>query len=435
MFYLVGLGLGGPTDITVKVLPPLQPLQPRAACRGGARQGLEVVKRCSRVLLESYTAILCGSGAAELSAFYGACCGGERGRRRSSREAGREVEVADRELVEQGAEGFLEQARTEEVALLVVGDPYGATTHTDLVTRCHKTGVPVHTVHNASIMNAVGCAGLQLYNYGRTVSIVFFTETWRPDSFYAKIRANADAGLHTLLLLDIKVKEQSVENMMRGRKVFEPPRFMTINQCIAQLLEVEEKLGGGACTPDSRAVGVARVGHDSQQVVSGTLSDLLTVDFGGPLHSLCLCGETDEVEDEMLVRARPPLAPRRALSGARCRPSTLFPPTRPGCPRPRPLAPSPPTRSKSKCNNQCGPPAQSGIAGFCVSSSPKRFLSVTRCREYLSSGENRAGCADSVALPAGFVFCGGRWPRWNRGGGGVGGGTLSVYTRFPASSR
>lgn len=39
-------------------------------------------------------------------------------------------------MVEQGADAFLEQARTDDVALLVVGDPFGATTHTDLLTRC-----------------------------------------------------------------------------------------------------------------------------------------------------------------------------------------------------------------------------------------------------------------------------------------------------------
>jgi diphthine synthase len=34
---------------------------------------------------------------------------------------------------------------------------------------------------------------------------VFFTPTWRPDSFYDRIRDNRKAGLHTLCLLDIKV--------------------------------------------------------------------------------------------------------------------------------------------------------------------------------------------------------------------------------------
>lgn len=76
-----------------------------------------------------------------------------------------------------------------------------ATTHTDLVVRAKQMGVDVMVVHNASVMNAVGLCGLQLYRYGETVSIPFFTETWRPDSFYEKIKRNRDLGLHTLCLL------------------------------------------------------------------------------------------------------------------------------------------------------------------------------------------------------------------------------------------
>ena len=76
-----------------------------------------------------------------------------------------------------------------------------ATTHTDLELRARQRGIPVRVVHNASIMNAVGAAGLQLYRYGEAVSIVFFTETWRPDSFYDKIASNRRIGLHTLCLL------------------------------------------------------------------------------------------------------------------------------------------------------------------------------------------------------------------------------------------
>lgn len=44
---------------------------------------------------------------------------------------------------------------------LVVGDPFGATTHTDLVLRAREQGIPHRVVHNASIMNAIGCTGLQ----------------------------------------------------------------------------------------------------------------------------------------------------------------------------------------------------------------------------------------------------------------------------------
>eukprot|EP00955_Chlamydomonas_euryale_P097109 365052-Chlamydomonas_euryale.AAC.40 len=46
-------------------------------------------------------------------------------------------------------------------------------------------------------------------------------------------------------------------------------------------------------------------------------------------------------------------------------------------------------------------------AGSCVGKIPKRFFSVTRSRLNLSSGENRAGCADLVGSPFGSVFCDG----------------------------
>lgn len=118
------------------------------------------------------------------------------------------------------------------------------------------------------------------------MSIPFFSEKWRPASFYDKLKVNMQCKFHTMCLLgtlccascsfllslfalivhawlaDIKVKEQSEENMRkyaplraisiarrpvsilsllacRGIRVYEPPRFMTVNQAIQQLLEVE----------------------------------------------------------------------------------------------------------------------------------------------------------------------------------------------------
>ena len=51
---------------------------------------------------------------------------------------------------------------------------------------------------------------------------MFFTDSWRPDSFYPRIAANRQRGLHTLCLLDIKVKEPSLESLARGKKVPRP---------------------------------------------------------------------------------------------------------------------------------------------------------------------------------------------------------------------
>eukprot|EP01053_Blabericola_migrator_P010435 Blabericola_migrator_1__10434@NODE_58_length_15904_cov_68_205342_g53_i0_p11_GENE_NODE_58_length_15904_cov_68_205342_g53_i0NODE_58_length_15904_cov_68_205342_g53_i0_p11_ORF_typecomplete_len126_score14_37TP_methylase/PF00590_20/1_4e05_NODE_58_length_15904_cov_68_205342_g53_i01273513112 len=89
-------------------------------------------------------------------------------------------------------------------------------------------------------MNAVGCCGLQLYRFGQTVSIPFFDGNWKPRSYIDKININLSCGLHTLVLLDIKVKEQTVENMIKGNSVFEPPRFMTVNQAVDQILYFTE---------------------------------------------------------------------------------------------------------------------------------------------------------------------------------------------------
>lgn len=88
-----------------------------------------------------------------------------------------------------------------DVALLVVGDPFAATTHTDLILRAKERDIPFQVIHNASIMNAVGCCGLQLYSFGETVSIPYWTESWQPDSFFEKIISNYKNKLHTLCLL------------------------------------------------------------------------------------------------------------------------------------------------------------------------------------------------------------------------------------------
>lgn len=177
-------------------------------------------------------------------------------------------------------------------------------------------------MHNASILNAVGVCGLQLYSFGETVSLVFFTDTWRPDSFYEKVAANRKAGLHTLCLLDIKVKEPSLESLARGKKEYEPARFMRVNDAIEQLLEVEEKRkeGGEPATPhmvvyvpllnsflwgkvysrDTLCVGLARIGQKDQKIVYGQMEELRSVDFGPPLHSLILPGKTHFHEEEVL---------------------------------------------------------------------------------------------------------------------------------------
>jgi len=278
--YLIGLGLGNEKDVTVR--------------------GLEAIRSCDAVFLEAYTSVL-GVNAAKLESFYG-----------------RPIQIADRDLVETGSDQMLQYGIGTSVALLVVGDPFGATTHTDLFLRARDLGVTVQVVHNASIMNAVGCCGLQLYRFGHCVSLCFFRPKWQPDSFYEHVQRNRKAGLHTLCLLDIKVKEPDYDELVRtGRHRNLPPRYMTTATAVKQLLLVEGKRQQGAYDAKTLCVALARVGQRTQRIVAAPMEQLLHVDMGGPLHSLIIAGKLDAIESKMMACFPPPVvASAASVSGA-----------------------------------------------------------------------------------------------------------------------
>ncbi|KAA0177839.1 hypothetical protein FNF27_01010 [Cafeteria roenbergensis] len=297
MLFMIGMGLGDENDVTAK--------------------GDAAIRSSSLVVLEMYTSIL-GVNTERLAEKYG-----------------KEIVIADREMVESEADKILEPAREGNVAFLVVGDVMAATTHTDLALRALDMGIEVRVIHNASIMNAVASCGLQLYNFGQTITVPFWTDKWQPDSFFEKILHNSRGGLHTLCLLDIKVKEPDFQAMARGKRKFLPPRYMTVRQAAAILLEIGKRrreegvdttvttLSGSTlrvCEPTSLAVAVCRIGMATQLITSGTLEQLARSDCGPPLHSLVLVGETHELEDALLARmaidAEPGKGPRPAPGDA-----------------------------------------------------------------------------------------------------------------------
>jgi len=73
---------------------------------------------------------------------------------------------------------------------------------------------------------------------------------------------------------------------------------MTVNQCIQQLLEIEEKRNENLFSKESPCFGLARVGQDDQLIVSGTMEELLTVDFGFPLHCVIIPENMHFIEKE-----------------------------------------------------------------------------------------------------------------------------------------
>jgi len=277
MFFIIGLGLSDSEDITVK--------------------GLNAVQSSERIYLEAYTSIL-GVNKAELEKFYN-----------------KTIIIADREMVESNSDEIMRDADKVNVSFLVVGDPFGATTHSDLILRAIEKNLPYKVIHNASIMNAIGCCGLQLYNFGEAVSICFWTDEWKPRSFYEKVCVNRSHGFHTLCLLDIKVKEKTIENIIKNRDIYEPPRYMSVAQACSQLYEIittpesvqEEETNVQATKKvDSNVfestlgVGMARIGTESQEIVVDTLKELQNADLGSPLHSLIVVGRLHPMEADFL---------------------------------------------------------------------------------------------------------------------------------------
>ncbi|XP_013135667.1 PREDICTED: diphthine methyl ester synthase [Papilio polytes] len=250
MFYLIGLGLGDAKDITVR--------------------GLEIIKKCDKVLLEGYTSILT-VGKEALEEYYG-----------------RPLILADRELCESNIDETLKEAKLKDIALLVVGDPLGATTHTDMLLRAKQFGVESQIIHNASIMNAVSCCGLQLYSFGETISIPFWTDSWKPDSFFEKILENYSRNLHTLCLLDIKVKEPTEESLTKKVRQYMDPKFMTVRDAAKQLVQIVDNKPETGITRESLAVGLSRVGAPDQRIAVMSLEKMLHLDLGPPLHSLVI---------------------------------------------------------------------------------------------------------------------------------------------------
>jgi len=263
---MIGIGLNDAEDITVK--------------------GLNAVKKCKYVYLENYTSIL-QSTKEELEKFYG-----------------KDIVLASRDLVEKQAEEILDKSVNDDVAFLVVGDVFGATTHTDIFLRAKEKNIQVKIINNASILNAIGVVGLELYKYGKTTSIVFPDNNWLPETPYDVIKQNQSFGLHTLCLLDIKTAEPSRENILKNKNKPCESRFMTVNEAIEVLLKIEEKRKENIFTFDTLCIGVSRIGRADQIIKFGKASELLNKNFGEPLHSLIIPGNLHFIEEDCLKQCK-----------------------------------------------------------------------------------------------------------------------------------
>lgn len=230
-------------------------------------KGLEIIKRCDKVYLENYTSLLQCS-IADLEKIYR-----------------KKVILSNREKTEQQFSEIIKEAKTKEVAFLVVGDPFSATTHIELLREAKENEIKVEVINNASIITAVGITGLQLYKFGRIISIPFLEDVPRLEGPYNIIRENQLLGTHTLCLLDLKPEKE---------------KFMTIAEAISILEKMEERKKEGVITKNLKVVGCARIGSKNSYIAYGPLEKIKKIDFGKPPHCLIIPGKLHFMEEEML---------------------------------------------------------------------------------------------------------------------------------------
>ena len=249
-------------------------------------EALEEAQACDVLYVEFYTAKLVGATKEKLGKVIG-----------------KEVKLLGREQVE--SDFLINEAEGEKVGLLVGGDALTATTHIDLMLEAKKKGIETKYIPGASIYSvAPGLAGLQIYKFGRTASVPFPEENFRPETPYDVLKENKKMGLHTLVLLDTE------------------PSSMTANEAMKILLEIGEKRGAqgrrGAArrtgsrktayekkmknvfTEETNVVVVARAGSENPLVKYGKVGELLEDDFGGPLHCFIVPGKLHFKEEEAL---------------------------------------------------------------------------------------------------------------------------------------
>lgn len=244
--YFIGLGLWDEKDISLK--------------------GLEIIKKCYKVFLESYTSIL-GCQVSKLEGLYK-----------------KKIILADRELVEQSPDTILDSAKNKDVAFLVIGDPFSATTHIGLMLTAKERGIEVKVIHNASVLTAIGITGLQLYKFGKTTSIPFPSEA-EIETPYNAIKDNKDKGMHTLILLDLNPKED---------------KYLTIKQAIEILFDIEKKKNKKIFTSNTLCIGCARLGSSKPVIKVGKASALLDQDFGKAPYCLIVPGVLHFMEEKAL---------------------------------------------------------------------------------------------------------------------------------------
>lgn len=214
---------------------------------------MEAIKSADEVYIETYTNPI------ELEKIE-----------RLGRSSGRKINGISRAEAESSF--LVELAASKDVCLLASGDPLTATTHVSLVMEARAKGIPAKIIHNSSVYTAApGKAGLQIYRFGKTASLVNPRTNYKPMSSLEIIRKNLKNDMHSLVLLDTE------------------PRPMDAKAALEMLAEFEN------------AVVLSRLGEPDEKVSYGSIPQLARVPLGSPPFCVIIPAKLHPMEEEFLA--------------------------------------------------------------------------------------------------------------------------------------
>ncbi|MET1100986.1 MAG: diphthine synthase [Pyrodictiaceae archaeon] len=202
-----------------------------------------------------------------------------------------EIVEATRSLLEENQRRIIEEAREKNVVVLVPGDPHHATTHIALQLEALAYRVEAYMIPGVSGLQAViDASGLQVYRFGKPVTLVYPEEYYKPYTAIETIRENRQRDLHTLVLLDLRLDQA---------------KAMTIPEAIDILLELEKeytkKTREDMIIPSSIIVGVARAGLEEQKCKAGTPEEVKREEYPPPPHTIIVAApRLHPLEEEAL---------------------------------------------------------------------------------------------------------------------------------------
>jgi diphthine synthase len=166
----------------------------------------------------------------------------------------------------------------DKSALLVIGNPFSATTHYSLLEELNLKKIKYQIIAGISIFNYRGSFGLYEYKFGKTVSIVYPEKNYFPTSFYNLILNNLKINAHTLCLLDIKVLEN---------------RFMSVKEAC----EILDKIDKQKILENKICALLSKMGAKDKKIIVFKFKDYKKLNYEQKPQSLVICANLNEFEN------------------------------------------------------------------------------------------------------------------------------------------